>query len=466
MPRASSQGAFTGRTLATGRGDLVRAVLEGVAYQVRTNLEAMASRTAPPRAVAAFGGGARSPLWRQVLADVLGLPVGVTDTVETACLGAAMCAAVAAAVFPSLAEARQAMNGGTTWLTPNPSSHVAYREQAPRLETERCHRQAVQSSFMSRGAGPTGRWYGNSRRLPAIDTPSQRHHNHNRSPGCGVEYLPVMAASRGAFGGSMTWREQLRGKTIHLVFYCHADWQWEQSRLWHVERYVLSLRECLDWLDRTADLTLVLDNISEYLEPVWQRLTEAERERVRDMVRQGRIGIAPAGIANGRPTHLGDETFIRNLILGRRAFRQYFPEADLGLFQSVDVSIGHSQMPQLLRLAGFDAYRAWRPEAALDADGVPRQFVWRGLDGSEIPVLRGALWLLLYLRESTHLGPGLGGGGAALLRADAGAPVGGRPHADDAPIPLRRLRRRPPLPHPRRRPVLRLACLPAPVARA
>ena len=204
---------------------------------------------------------------------------------------------------------------------------------------------------------------------------------------------------------SEDWRNQLEGKTIHIVFYCHADWQWEQSRRWHEERYALVVREVLDWMKRTDDLSMVIDNINEFLDPVWERLTVGEREEFRRRVREGRIGVALAGIANGRSTHIGDETFIRNLVMGRQHFAELLPQADLGVFQSVDISIGHSQLPQILTQAGFDAYRAWRPEGAMDAGSVPRQFLWQGLDGSSILVLRGPYGGLHLSRQLLTVGP-------------------------------------------------------------
>ena len=61
----------------------------------------------------------------------------------------------------------------------------------------------------------------------------------------------------------------------------------------------------------------------------------------------------------------------------------------MSLFHSVDIAIGCVQMPQILRLAGFEYYRAWRPHGPMNALGIPHQFLWRGIDGSEIVVTRG-----------------------------------------------------------------------------
>lgn len=120
-----ARGTFTGISLASTRGDLVRALLEGVAFQVRRNLEAM-PLPAPPKAAVLFGGGARSDVWRGIIADVLGLPVGVTTTVEVACLGAAMCAATASGDYATLAEAAEAMRGAIAWQEPAPARSRAY----------------------------------------------------------------------------------------------------------------------------------------------------------------------------------------------------------------------------------------------------------------------------------------------------------------------------------------------------
>ncbi len=183
------------------------------------------------------------------------------------------------------------------------------------------------------------------------------------------------------------WRDWLRGKTIHLTFYCHSDWQWTCSRDWHRDRYTITMQEALDLLERTADFSMVIDTPNEFFDVIREKIPE-RLDEIKARVKEGRIGIAPCGIANGRPTQIGDETFVRNLALGKEYFRRLFPEADLSVFHSVDISIGHAQMPQVLRLAGFANYRAWRPEGPLDAKGVPRQFRWRGLDGSEVVVVR------------------------------------------------------------------------------
>src|SRR5690606_33604213 len=73
--RPDLRGSFHGLSLATTRADVVRSVLEGVAFSLREAYEAMAPLAAPTRWLAT-GGGARSDLWLRLLATVLGAPIG------------------------------------------------------------------------------------------------------------------------------------------------------------------------------------------------------------------------------------------------------------------------------------------------------------------------------------------------------------------------------------------------------
>ncbi len=189
-------------------------------------------------------------------------------------------------------------------------------------------------------------------------------------------------------------RVRLAGKAIWLWHYLHADWQWEQSRAWHEDRYALAVSEALDIMQRDPEFMYFFDTESEFFEPVARRLGP-RLEELKERVCQGRIRIVSAQVANCRPNQVGDETYLRNLQLGRAFFEANLPPTDLSLFHSVDIAIGGSQMPQILSLAGFKYYRAWRPHGPLNALGVPHQFYWEGLDGSRILVTRGSyggLW--------------------------------------------------------------------------
>jgi xylulokinase len=102
-PRA--RGAFVGLSLRHDRGALVRAVLEGVAYGLRDSLELLRALGVQPQSARVSGGGARSRLWLQIVASVLGLPLERTAVEEGAAYGAALLGGVSAGVFASVHEA-------------------------------------------------------------------------------------------------------------------------------------------------------------------------------------------------------------------------------------------------------------------------------------------------------------------------------------------------------------------------
>lgn len=132
-----ARGAFYGLSLATQRSDLTRAVLEGVAYQVRENLLVAEQIAGPVDRLIVFGGGARSPLWREIVSNVLNRPLAFTPTVEAAGLGAAMLAGVGCRLFASMEAARQAMVRIVEQREPNrraASQYERFFEQYQRLE--------------------------------------------------------------------------------------------------------------------------------------------------------------------------------------------------------------------------------------------------------------------------------------------------------------------------------------------
>jgi xylulokinase len=100
-----ARGAFVGLTVGHRRAHLVRAVLEGVAFGLRDGLDQIvATGVARPGQVRASGGGITSGVWRQILADVLGIEIATVGTQEGAAFGAALLAAVGAGWFQSAQE--------------------------------------------------------------------------------------------------------------------------------------------------------------------------------------------------------------------------------------------------------------------------------------------------------------------------------------------------------------------------
>jgi xylulokinase len=104
---AAARGAFAGFTLSHRREHFVRAVLEASAYAVRDIVDQMRRMGLPLEEVRAVGGGSRSRLWRQIKADVIGLPVSLPQISEASALGAAMLALVAIGAFDSLRDAAE-----------------------------------------------------------------------------------------------------------------------------------------------------------------------------------------------------------------------------------------------------------------------------------------------------------------------------------------------------------------------
>jgi xylulokinase len=102
---AGARGCFYGLTPSHGRGHLARALLEGCAFAMRDVAERLRILCVEMRDVLLLGGAARSALWTQMRIDLLGLPGRVASRVDTAPVGAAMLAAVAAGLLPDLATA-------------------------------------------------------------------------------------------------------------------------------------------------------------------------------------------------------------------------------------------------------------------------------------------------------------------------------------------------------------------------
>jgi xylulokinase len=100
-----ARGAFTGLSLRHGRGALVRAVLEGVAYGLRDSLELLRELDIVPEVGRISGGGARSALWTRIVASALELPLERTAVEEGAAFGAALLGGVAAGAFADVHEA-------------------------------------------------------------------------------------------------------------------------------------------------------------------------------------------------------------------------------------------------------------------------------------------------------------------------------------------------------------------------
>ncbi len=99
-----SAGCYYGIHLNTKAGEMILALFEGIAFQIRHNIEVMQQDESVIRELRLFGGGANSARWCSTIANVTGLTVCVPATAETACAGAAMLAGLGAGVYSTLAQ--------------------------------------------------------------------------------------------------------------------------------------------------------------------------------------------------------------------------------------------------------------------------------------------------------------------------------------------------------------------------
>lgn len=121
-----ARGAFVGLTPRHGRGHLARGVMEGVTYSLRDGLEVMREMGLDVGEVRVTGGGARSPLWRQMQADIFAAPITRMRAEEGPAFGAALLAGVGAGVYPDVAAAVAATVATAGSVAPRPDAARAY----------------------------------------------------------------------------------------------------------------------------------------------------------------------------------------------------------------------------------------------------------------------------------------------------------------------------------------------------
>ena len=126
-PDPLARGAFVGLTVRHSKAHMTRAVLEGVAFGLRDSFELMKGvGLSGIRQVRVSGGGARSPIWRQILADVLNSELATVNTTEGAAYGAALLAGVGADVWPDVDTACNTAISVTGSTQPNPEAAAQY----------------------------------------------------------------------------------------------------------------------------------------------------------------------------------------------------------------------------------------------------------------------------------------------------------------------------------------------------
>lgn len=138
----NARAALIGLTASHTRGHVVRAILEGVAFSLRDSFTLFAEMGVPVRNIRLGGGGARSPLWRQIQADVYGHEVETLEAEEGAAYGAAILAGVGAGLWSSVDKACDETVKVAQRVAPQPvvtqhmsTSYAAYRRMYPAIKS-------------------------------------------------------------------------------------------------------------------------------------------------------------------------------------------------------------------------------------------------------------------------------------------------------------------------------------------
>lgn len=129
-----ASGTILGLANRHRRGHVLRAIFEGVVFSHRIHLERLLRVRSRPQRIRCSGGAARSDLWMQMVADVFQTPVDVPEGSELGAFGAAICAAVAAGIYPTYEAACASMVRFTRSFEPNPAMAAVYEAKFTRYK--------------------------------------------------------------------------------------------------------------------------------------------------------------------------------------------------------------------------------------------------------------------------------------------------------------------------------------------
>lgn len=130
-----ARATFTGMTMDTSRADMVQAVLEGVAFGLRDSLEVARSLGIKIERTKICGGGAKSPLWKKIIANVMNLKVDVIESEEGPALGGAILAAVGCGVYESVEAASDKLVKIIDTVEPEADLVAKYEKQYNKFKT-------------------------------------------------------------------------------------------------------------------------------------------------------------------------------------------------------------------------------------------------------------------------------------------------------------------------------------------
>ncbi|MEI3412807.1 MAG: xylulokinase [Blautia sp.] len=124
-----ARGVFFGMSMDTSRADMTQAVLEGVAFALRDSLEVAKSLGIKIERTKICGGGAKSPLWKKIIANVMNIKVDVLEVEEGPSLGGAMLAAVGCGVYPDVETAGKKLAKVVDTVEPEPELAAKYEKR-------------------------------------------------------------------------------------------------------------------------------------------------------------------------------------------------------------------------------------------------------------------------------------------------------------------------------------------------
>ena len=126
---ANAKGVFFGFTMKHRRPHFIRALLESIGFIIRRNIDALGDMGIRVNEIRSLGGGSKSPVWNQIKADILGIPVVTMDSKEAACLGAAILAGKGIGVFNDIEEACLSMVHEKRRFEPSKENAEVYEKQ-------------------------------------------------------------------------------------------------------------------------------------------------------------------------------------------------------------------------------------------------------------------------------------------------------------------------------------------------
>jgi len=177
-----------------------------------------------------------------------------------------------------------------------------------------------------------------------------------------------------------------RGNAIENVFivpYSHIDWAWRNNRQYFIHRNRQVIFAALDFLDREKSYRWEGIHRVHVFEDFWNKYPEF-RKRLRKFVREGRIDLTGSALSTPLFPWYEEEALMRNLAYGKKCYEAFFGKVEDLTLYFADVPNAFAQLPQIASKFGFKYYLMDRPETALTAKGIPREFIFESPDGSRI----------------------------------------------------------------------------------